>query len=202
MKKIFSILIILLTLLSCGDKKKNIRSLFNVEDNIDLALKTNDPDLVDRVIKEIEVMEEIYPEHQSLKEKKYSLEIRLRRYDDAIATIDTLITLSPEDIDNRIVQGILFEIKGDNTKSKEVLEIALINIENKLESMPKTSQNEKRTLGRHVNRVMILKLLNRDTPAEYSFIKSDPTIANHPEILQLLIMLEKGNRENIINNYR
>lgn len=200
MKNKIIIFLIAILLLSCGSKQKNIKKLFNVEDNIDLALKSQDIYFVNSVIKEIEVMEEIYPEHQSLKEKKYTLEIRLGRYDDAIATIDSLLILTPNDIDNRIIQGILLEITGRLSQSISVFEEALKHIDIKISTMLK--KDEKKKLGRDINRVMILKLLNRDTEMDYNKIKNDPAITNHPEILNLLYLLEGGSRDQIINRYR
>lgn len=200
MKRLMIIIILMTMLCSCNEKKENIKALFNIEDKIDIALRSNDAYLVSDTIEEIEQVEVKFPEHQSLKEKKYSLQIRLERFDDAIETIDTLLELSPDDIDNRIIQGILLEITGKTSKSKEVLEIALRNINIKIKKMLK--KDEKKILGRKINRILILKLLNKDTPEEYEIIKNDPSIGNHPEILKLLYLLEEGSREQIINRYR
>lgn len=196
----FIIFFISLTILSCNDKKENIKKLFNVEDNIDLAIKSQDIKFIESVIYDIEIMEEVFPEHQSLKEKKYTLEIRLRRYEDAINTIDSLLLLVPNDIDNRIIQGILLEITGNIHRSITVFEEALLQIDIKITNMLK--KDEKKKLGRDINRVMILKLLRRDTQMDYQIIKNDPTITNHPEILELLYLLEDGSREQILNRYR
>lgn len=199
-KKYILIILISSLLFSCNNKKENIKKLFNVEDNIDLALKSQDSLFVEEVINQITVMEKIFPEHQSLKEKKYTLQIRLRKYNDAISTIDSLIVLSPNDIDNRIVQGILFEINGDIHQSISVLEKALELIDLKIDKMLQGDQTKK--LGRDINRIMILKLLNRDSQLEYDIVKNDPNIDDYPNLLALIELLEKGSREQIINRYR
>lgn len=198
--RIIILIIVLLTFTSCNDKRENAKNLLILEDNIDLAIKSQDVDFVEYVIDEIILMEKIYPEHQSLKEKKYILEIRLHRYNDAIETIDSLLELSPSDIDNRIVQGILLEIIGELNQSMTVFEKSLDLIDHKISTMLKKDQVKK--LGRDINRIMILKLLNRDSQSDYDLVKSDPYIVDHPEILTLLNLLEQGSREQIINRYR
>lgn len=200
MKRFVYILLILCVLVGCSGKQQNIKRLFAVEDNIDKALQSRDIEFVELVIDQITEMERIYPEHRSLKESKYTLQIRLRKYDDAIITIDTLLELDPDDIDHRIIQGILLEIKGHINQSILVWEEALKYIELKTANMLK--EDQKKLLGRKVNRILILKLLSRDTDNDYDQLKNDEMIGNHPEILELLLLLERGSREQIINNYR
>lgn len=200
MKKVLYILLIISLISGCTNKQKDIKRLFAVEDNIDKALQSRDAEFINTVIDQITEMEQIYPEHRSLKESKYTLQIRLRRYDDAIVTIDSILALDPDDIDHRIIQGILLEIKGHISQSILVWEEAYKYIEIKLSKMLK--EDQKKLLGRKVNRVLILKLLSRDTEYDYDQLKNDEMIKNHPEILELLLLLERGSREQIINNYR
>lgn len=199
--KVIYILIIFL-LLSCNnDKKENIKRLNIVMNDIKLASKTTDPAFVESVISEIEIVEGFYPEQQSLKESKFMLEIRLKKYDDAISTIDSLLKLSPDDIDNRIIQGILLEVSGYKAKSMDVYGTALELIDMKIKNMIKRDDVNKK-LGREVNRIMLLKLLYLDQPTDYERIKNDPEILDFPQILQLLTLMEEYPRETLLKKYR
>ncbi len=201
MKKYIFCLTFLFLIMSCNnDKKEGIKKLNNVMNNINLASKTSDPELVASVIAEIEIVEKIYPKQQSLKESKYMLEVRLKRYADAIATIDTLLLISPNDVDNRIIQGILLEIIGSKARSRDVFETALQKMDVKIKNMLRGDVNKR--LGREVNRVMLLKLLNIDQPSDYTILKDDPDMADYPEILNLLVLMENSPRDVFINNYR
>lgn len=199
-KKVIFITSLIAIVLSCSGKKEDLKELLKVEKNIELALKSQDATFIETVISQIETVEAVFPEHQSLKERKYSLQIRIRKYNDAIETIDSLLKLSPEDIDNRIVKGILLEITGNIHQSNIVYEECLELINKKIEEMLKGDRSKK--LGRELNRVMILKLLNRDSQLDYDNIKNDPDISDYPNILNLLKLMEQGSREQIINRYR
>ncbi len=199
MKRIV-IIFLVLSVTACGNKKADMKELFTVEDNIDLALKSNNPDFVILVIDQITTMEIKFPKHQNLKEKKSVLQIRLQDYDNAIITLDHLIKLRENDINNRVTKGILLEIVKQKSESIKVLEEALENIEAKIKRGVRNDPKKK--LGLDINRVMILKLLERDTYSDYDQIKIDPDLAKHPEILKLLLLLEDGSREQIISKYR
>lgn len=200
-KKIITLFISCLILLSCSnDKKKNLKNLNTTITNIELALKSNDREFILKILSDIEFLLPIYDEHQSLREKKYILEIRIKEYKKAINTIDGLLLLSPEDIDNRIVQGILLEIVGSKAQSVKVLEEALSILERKIKRMHPSAKKKK--VVREINRVMILKLLNRDQETDYYAIETSETALDNPEILNALLLLKNGDREQIINNYR
>ncbi len=199
MKKI-TILLLTLFLFSCSDKRENLQSLNNVISNIQIALKSSNEDLIYRVLNEIDYVEKLFPEHQSLKEQKYKLQIKLKHYEDAIKTIDSLLEISPDDVDNRVVKGILLEIIGKNRESKIVLEETLELIENKILKMLKV--DKKKRLNREINRLMILKLLYRDSPIEYQNLKDDPDFKLYPDNYKVLLILEAGSRDSLINNFR
>lgn len=202
MKKVLFILLVFSLMTGCSSKQTDIKRLFAVQENVKKALQSRDIEFIELVIDQVTEMEGIYPEHRSLKEQKYSLQIKLRRYDDAIMTIDSILALDPEDIDHRIIQGILLEIKGHINQSTTVWEEALNFIEIKTKNMRKEKVDEKKYMGRRVNRILILKLLSRDTEHDYEELKRDERLGNHPEILELLLLLERGSREQIISNYR
>jgi len=199
LKKI-TILLLTLFLFSCSDKRENLQSLNNVISNIQIALKSSNEDLIYRVLNEIDYVEKLFPEHQSLKEQKYKLQIKLKHYEDAIKTIDSLLEISPDDVDNRVVKGILLEIIGKNRESKIVLEETLELIENKILKMLKV--DKKKRLNREINRLMILKLLYRDSPIEYQNLKDDPDFKLYPDNYKVLLILEAGSRDSLINNFR
>lgn len=201
MKKYILYLGLIFLLVSCSDnKKEGIKKLNSLMINIKLATKTTDPELVASVINEIEIVEGIYPKQQSLKESKYMLEVRLKRYEDAIETIDTLLLLSPNDVDNRIIQGILLETIGSKARSIKVYTTALQIMDIKIKNMLKGDVNKR--LGREVNRIMLLKLLYMDQQSDYSILKNDPDMLDFPEILKLLILMENNPRDAFIKNYR
>lgn len=200
MKKLAYIILLVLILSCNNEKKENIKKLNTLFNNIKIAEKSSDPELVEMVISEIAIMENIYPKQQSLKEHKYMLEIRLKKYNDAISTIESLLQLSPNDIDNRIIQGILLEVSGYKAKSVIVFEKSLELMDMKIKNMLKGDVNKR--LGREVNRVMILKLLYIDQPSDYNRLLTDPDMANYPEIKQLVIRMKNSNREVFLNKYR
>lgn len=200
-KKIIFLLFYTLLIISCSNKKKaNLKNLNTTIANIELALKSDDKEFIEKIISDIEYLLPIYDEHQSLREKKYILEIRIKEYKKAINTIDGLLLLSPEDIDNRIVQGILLEIIGSTAQSIKVFEETLDIMEKKIKRMHPDAK-EKRVI-REINRLMILKLLNRDREVDYYTVETNEVTQNNPDILNALLLLKNGDREQLINNYR
>lgn len=200
-KTIITIFFCFLLFISCSSKKKsNLKNLNTTIANIEFALKSDDKEFIYKILSDIEYLLPIYDEHQSLREKKYILEIRLKEYEKAINTIDGLLLISPEDIDNRIVQGILLEIIGSKAQSIKVFEDTLDIMEKKIKRMHPDAKEKK--VIREINRLMVLKLLNRDREVDYYAVETNEVTQNNPDILNALLLLKNGDREQIINNYR
>lgn len=200
-KKLSLIFLTVTLLLSCSDKKKDdLNRLSKTMKNIELALKSDDRDLINLVLADIEYLMPKFPKHQSLREKRYKLQIHIKDYDGAISTIDSLLIISPEDIDNRIVQGILLEIVGSKAQSIEVFEKALVLIDLKIERMLPGAR-EKR-FKRELNRMLILKLLNRDSEEDYNRLENSDLAKDYKDIAKVLQILKLSDREQYINRYR
>lgn len=200
LKKIIIVIISVLTLLSCSENKKELIRLNTVMKNVEIAQKSSDEEFINLVLDEMEYLMTIFKKHQSLREKKYKLEVKIKDYDGAIKTIDDLLRISKEDIDNRIVQAILLEIVGSKARSVEVLEEVLILIDKKIKRMHPNAR-EKR-LKREINRIFVLKLLNRDSENDYIELENSELAKEFPAIAKVIEIVKLGSRDQIINRYR
>lgn len=199
MKKTILILTIF-TLLACGTKKQDLRDLETTLISVDQALQSNNRDTVIKAINDINIMLPKFKKHEAIREKKYKLEVKLKRYDDAIATIYTILEINDRSIDHRIVLGILLEIIGEDEASVLSFEKALELLENRGDYV--TIGAEKRDFISQINRIMLLKLLYRDTPGDYDDLRNSEYAVKYPTIAKTITLLEVGDRARIINTYR
>ncbi|QEN05743.1 hypothetical protein EW093_13860 [Thiospirochaeta perfilievii] len=200
MKKYIIFTTMILLLLSCGTRKQDLRDLEVTLNSVNYALESNNSEKIENAIREIEVLLPKFTKHQALRQKKYQLEIKLKRYEDAINTIDSILKIDPNSIDHRITQGILLEIIGKNMESVVVLEKALELLSNRPETI--TIGAEKRSFIAAINRVMVLKLLKRDKPEDYDNLRLSDAAIKYPSIAKTINLLELGDRDRLINNYR
>ena len=140
----------------------------------------------------------LFKESQIIRQKKATLELRLKDYQSAVNTIDDLLKINPKNVDFLIIQGISFEILGKINKSRESYKKAL----NILETDTFILNSSEKKLLRDLNRLMLLKLLNIDSNQEYVALLTDTNIAKYPEIEFATKLLRDGKRESIINRYR
>jgi len=200
MKKYIIFTTMILLLFSCGTRKQDLRDLEVTLNSVNYALESNNSEKMENAIREIEVLLPKFTKHQALRQKKYQLEIKLKRYEDAINTIDSILKIDPNSIDHRITQGILLEIIGKNKESVVVLEKALELLSNRPETI--TIGAEKRSFIAAINRVMVLKLLKRDKPEDYDNLRLSDAAIKYPSIAKTINLLELGDRDRLINNYR
>ncbi len=192
------ILFLILSMFSCTNKRENINRLNSVMKSIDNALTTTNRQIIENTLLEIEPILDLYPEHRLLRYKKATLEIRLREYERAISTIENILEINPDEIDYRITKGILEEIIAHKAESIESFEEALYYAENNKNRPSRPSD----TYTRLVNRVLILKLLNRDTDKDYYEILDDNEANKYPDVIYAINLLKDSPREQLINKYR
>ncbi|OQY41018.1 MAG: hypothetical protein B6229_00210 [Spirochaetaceae bacterium 4572_7] len=198
MKKRIILLIIVIMINSCSKKQDNLAMLNKTIAEIEVAQNSNDIEFIEFTIEHIEKTMPLFPKHQSLREKKALLEIRLKRYKSAIKTLDDLFLINPTNIDFMIIQGIILEIDGSIAKSDKTLYRALDLLENK----KKYFSSDKKEILKRINKLIILKLLRLDTDYDYMELLSESYIKNSSEFKKSIMMIRNSNRDVFINRYR
>lgn len=194
------LLFLLLTVLSCNNKRDNLQLMNELNISIDKALESRDIEYIKQTLIDVENVEKLYPDYQNLKKRKYALQIRLKDYSKANETIDSIIKIDEDNIDDRIVKGILLEIIGNYSESINTYNKCLELIDIKIAEMLKGDRDK--YFIRRLNRIMILKLLNRDLLEDYNLLRTELESENKESLLKILQILEEGSRTNIIDNYR
>ena len=198
MKKRVILLIVVIMINSCSKKQDNLIMLNKTMTEIEIAQNSSDKEFIESTIEHIESTMSLFPNHQSIREKKAILEIKLKQYKSAIKTLDDLFVINPNNIDFMIIQGIILDIDGSTARSDKTLYKALDLLENK----KKYLSNDRKEVLKKINRLIILKLLRLDTDYDYIELLSEPSVSTSSEFKKSILMIRNSSREIFINRYR